>query len=79
MAHHEVDKEFLGYLEEQMDLKTECTIKFRDVNGAVATIKAHIIDISSVAHRDMIETDAGIHIGVDQLVSVNDRPAAHYC
>ena len=34
---------FKDYLEEQMDLKRPCTIKFKDVQGAVTTIKGRIV------------------------------------
>ena len=73
-----MDEQFKAYLEEQIDLKRPCTIRFRDVEGAVAEIRAHILGLEEVAHRWMIETDAGIHIGVDQLIGVNGRPAAHF-
>ena len=68
-----------AYLEEQMDLKRTCAITFRDVQGAVSTIRAHIIKMDEVSGRWMFETDAGLVIGVDQLVSVNDRPSGNYC
>lgn len=79
MEEKTFDKGFVDYLEEQMDLKRLCTIKFRSVEGGITTIKAHIIDMSTVSDREMIETDAGIHIGVDQLIQVNDRLAGDYC
>jgi hypothetical protein len=70
---------FTTYLQELADLKRPCTIRFRNVDGGVSEVRAHIISVESVAHREMIETDAGIHIGVDQIVSVNDRQRADYC
>ena len=70
---------FKKYLEEQMDLKRSCTIKFRSVEGGVSVIKAHIIDMSTVSDRDMIETDAGMHIGLDQIVEINGRHPENYC
>ena len=70
---------FKEYLEEQMDLKRECTIKFRFVEGGVSTIRAHIVKMDQVSGRDMIETDAGLVIGVDQLIGVNDRTPDNYC
>jgi hypothetical protein len=70
---------FKEYLEEQMDLKRTCTIKFRFVEGGVSTIRAHIIKMDSVSGRDMIETDAGLVIGVDQLIEVNNRVPENYC
>lgn len=70
---------FKTYLEEQMDLKRPCTIKFKDVQGAVTTIKGHIVKMEEVSDREIIETDAGFTIGMDQIISVNDRPQANYC
>lgn len=70
---------FKDYLEEQMDLRRTCTIKFRDVQGAVTIIKGHIVKMEEVSDREIIETDAGFVIGMDQIISVNDRPQANYC
>ena len=69
---------FVEYLEEQMDLKQECTIKFRFVEGGVTTIKAHIVKLDEVSGRYMIETDAGLVIGVDQLIEVNQHIPENY-
>jgi hypothetical protein len=70
---------FKEYLETEMDLKRTCNIKFRDVQGAVTTIRAHIIKMEEVSGREIIETDAGLVIGMDQLISVNDRVHENYC
>jgi len=70
---------FKDYLEEQMDLKRPCTIKFKDVQGAIAVVKGHIVKMEEVSGRDIIETDAGFAIGMDQIISVNDRPLENYC
>ena len=70
---------FKEYLEEQMDLKRSCTIKFRDVQGAVTTIKGHIVKMDEVSGREIIETDAGFVIGMDQIISVNDRVQSNIC
>ena len=70
---------FKSYLEEQMDLKRPCTIKFRDVQGAVASIKGHIIKMDEVSGREIIETDAGFLIGMDQIISVNDYIQSNVC
>jgi hypothetical protein len=70
---------FKDYLEEQMDLKRPCTIKFKDVQGAVAIVKGHIVKMEEVSGREIIETDAGFAIGMDQIISVNDRPQENYC
>jgi hypothetical protein len=70
---------FKEYLEEQMDMKRVCTITFRDVQGAVSTIRGHIVKMEEVSGREIIETDAGLVIGMDQLISVNGRPQENYC
>lgn len=67
------------YLEEQMDLKRTCTIKFRFVEGGITTTKGHIVKLDSVSGRDMIETDTGLVIGFDQIVEVNGKTAENYC
>ena len=69
----------IEYLEEQMDLKRDCTITFRFVEGGLTTIQGHIVKITSVSGRHMIETDSGLTIGLDQIVEVNGKPAENYC
>ena len=75
----EISESFKEYLEELMDLKRSCTIRFRAVDGGVSEVRGHIMKMETVAGRDMMDTDAGFSIGLDQLVSVNDRPAENYC
>ena len=75
-------KQYVGlkeYLEEQMDLKRTCTIKFRFVEGGITTLKGHIVKIDTVSGRDMIETDTGLIVGLDQIVEVNGKPSENYC
>lgn len=70
---------FKEYLEEQMDLKRVCDITFRDVQGAVTSIKGHIVKMEEVSGREIIETDAGFVIGMDQIISVNNRSQTNLC
>jgi len=70
---------FKDYLEEIMDLKRICTIRFRDVEGAVSEIRAHIIKMDEVSGRHMIETDTGLTIGLDQVIAINDQVQDNYC
>jgi hypothetical protein len=72
-------EKFKDYLEEQMDLKRLCTIKFRDVQGAITSIKGHIIKMEEVSGREIIETDAGFVIGMDQIISVNGHIQSNVC
>ena len=67
------------YLEELMDLKRVCTIKFRSVDGGVTTIKGHIVKMENVSGRDIIETDAGLVIGADQILEINGRRFENIC
>ena len=70
---------FKDYIEELMDLKRPCTIKFRDVQGAVTQVTGRIVKMEEVSGREIIETDAGFVIGMDQVISVNDKPQGNYC
>ena len=64
---------FNDYMQELADGRKEADIRFRTVEGAVSQIRAHIIGYDAPAGRAMIETDAGIHIGIDQILEVNGR------
>ena len=70
---------FKDYIEELMDLKRPCTIKFRDVQGTVTQVRGRIVKMEEVSGREIIETDAGFVIGMDQVISVNDKPQGNYC
>jgi hypothetical protein len=67
------------YLEEQMDLKKLVSIRFRAVDGGVSEIRGHIVKVWETAGREMFETDAGLLIGVDQVVELNGRQSENYC
>ncbi len=71
--------ELKHYLEKQMDLKKVCQIRFRDVQGAVTELRGHIVKMEEVSGREIIETDAGFVIGMDQLLEVDCIPAQNYC
>ena len=70
---------FLNYLEELRDLKKVCSITFTDVEGMLTVIRGRITKIEEVSGREIIETDAGLVVGMDQVVAVNDRQQANYC
>ncbi len=67
------------YLEEQLDLKRACHITFRAVDGGVSHIRGHIVKIETVSGRDIVETDAGMVIGADQILEINGRRFAANC
>ena len=64
---------FTEYLEELVDLQKVSTITFESVDGGISTIRGHIVKFETLVGRDMIETDTGLIIGVDQIIEVNNR------
>jgi hypothetical protein len=79
MSKSEQDTQFKEYLEEIRDLKKVCSISFRDVEGMLTVVRGRIVKMEEVSGREIIETDAGFVIGMDQIVAVNDRQQGHYC
>ena len=67
------------YLEEILDLKQVCNIRFRSVEGGVSEVKGHIVKLDNVSGRDIIETDAGMVIGADQIIEINGRTFENIC
>lgn len=67
------------YLEELMDLKRSATITFRSVEGGVSTVKGHVVKMETVSGRDIVETDAGMVIGADQILEINGRRFENIC
>jgi hypothetical protein len=67
------------YLEELLDLKRDAAITFRSVDGGVSTVKGHIVKIDTVSGRDIIETDAGLVVGADQILEINGRRFENIC
>lgn len=74
-----VDASFKAYLEELVDLGRACTLRFRDAMGGVAELRVRLLSLEEESGRWVLETDAGMSVGVEQLVSVNGRDAALYC
>jgi hypothetical protein len=54
-------------------------IRFRAVEGGVSSIRARIKGIINEGGRDIMETDAGFSIGLDQILEVNGRSFENYC
>lgn len=67
------------YLEELLDLKRTATITFRAVDGGVSTVKGHIVRLETVSGREIVETDAGMVIGADQILEINGRRYENNC
>jgi hypothetical protein len=79
MSKSGLEAKFKEYLEEIRDLRKVCSISFRDVEGMLTVIRARIVKMEEVSGREIIETDAGFVIGMDQIVAVNDRQHDNYC
>ena len=79
MSKSSQTENFKEYLEEIRDLKKVCSISFRDVEGMLTVIRGRILKMEEVSGREIIETDAGFVIGMDQIVAVNDRQQDNYC
>ena len=67
------------YLEDLMDLKRSASITFRSADGGVSTVKGHIVKMETVSGREIIETDAGLVIGADQILEINGRRFENIC
>jgi hypothetical protein len=67
------------YLEELMDLKRSAAITFRSVEGGVSTVKGHVVKMETVSGRSIVETDAGMVIGADQILEINGRRFENIC
>ena len=67
------------YLEELMDLKRPATITFRSGEGGVSTVKGHVVKLETVSGRHIVETDAGMVIGADQILEINGHRFENIC
>jgi hypothetical protein len=59
------------YLEELIDLKRNCTIRFRADNDAISTLSTRIMDIIEPDGMARIRVEEGLEIGVDRILSVD--------
>ena len=70
---------FIEYLEEIVDLKRSCSIRFKAGNGGIAIIQTHLSEVNRGVGDDHIRTIDGLKINISQLVEVNGRPAQNIC
>jgi hypothetical protein len=71
--------DFIEYLEEMMDFKRTCNIKFIGDNGGIATINARLTNIHIAAEDSYIKTVDGLKIAIKQLIEVNGKRAQNIC
>jgi hypothetical protein len=71
--------ELKQYLEELMDERRLCTIRFRGDNGALATIKARILELDNREQKDYLVTEDGLEISFENLEEVNGRAFKGLC
>ena len=72
-------EKFIEYLEEIVDLKKNCSIRFKTENGGVAVIQTRLFDINLDSDDGYIKTAEGLKIQISQLVEVNGRIAQNIC
>jgi hypothetical protein len=72
-------EKFIEYLEEIVDLKRSCSIRFKTENGGVAIIQTKLSDINTDIEESYIKTADGLKINVSQLIEVNGRAAQNIC
>jgi len=72
-------EKFIEYLEEIVDLKKTCSIRFKADNGGVAAIQTRLYDINLDERDGYIKTVEGLKIRISQLVEVNGRFAQNIC
>ena len=70
---------FIEYLEEIVDLKRSCSIRFKAENGGIAVIQTKLSDVNRSEEEDYIKTVDGLKINISQLVEVNGRVAQNIC
>ena len=70
---------FIEYLEEIVDLKRNCSIRFKAENGGIAIIQTKLSDVNRSEEEDYIKTVDGLKINISQLVEVNGRVAQNIC
>ena len=71
--------ELKQYLEELMDERRLCTIRFRGENGGLSTIKARILELDERDGRDYLVTEDGLEISFEDLEEVNGRSFSGLC
>ncbi len=70
---------FIEYLEEMVDLKRSCSIRFKSENDGIAVLQTKLSDINSDEEEGYIRTIDGLKINISQLVEVNGRLAQNIC
>jgi hypothetical protein len=71
--------ELKQYLEELMDERRLCSIKFRGENGGLASIHTRILELDYRDGTDYLVTEEGLEISFDSLEEVNGRAFKGLC
>ena len=72
-------EDFIDYLQEIVDLKRSCSIRFKAENGGIANIQTKLSAINQGEGEDYIKTIDGLKINISQLVEVNGKFAQNIC
>jgi len=68
-----MNTELKNYLEELMDLRRTCTIRFRADNDAVSTLQTRIMELYEREGKLNVKLEQGLEIKQDRIISVNGR------
>ena len=69
----------IEYLEEMVNQKRSCSIRFKAENGGIAVIQTKLSGVNRNEGEDYIKTIDGLKISISQLVEVNGRFAQNIC
>ncbi len=72
-------EKFIEYLEEIVDLKKSCSIRFKAENGGVASIETRLYDVNLDSNDGYVKTAEGLKIPLSHLVEVNGMRAQNIC
>ena len=64
-------RDLKNYLEELMDLRRTCTIRFRADNEAVTTLFTRITDLNEMDGKLRVRVEDGLEIKQEQIISVD--------
>ena len=70
---------FVDYVEELVDLKSNCSIKFKADNGAISIVSDRIKDVNIEEDQRYIKTAKGLKIDISQVIEINGRSAQNFC
>lgn len=71
-----VDCDFHDELEALATLRQVCQITYRNADNQVVDVQGQIVDIYTADRAEFLKLKNGTEIRLDQIVSVNGKPAS---